>query len=215
MHYKKLLKAHELFYSGEYRAEEYDKYVTQKDWQTWKGPILSDNEITKLWDFILKWDFHFKGDEGKFKQIYQEIYPVIQALEGKRIEDANFDDEKLKEAICEVFDKVVRCPREHRHEYTDASKILHTILPNLFVMWDENIRYAILGKVIVDGEDYAYHFLPLMQKELKEAINTYMEENNSNSEEAIKKISEQCDGKTLAKLIDEFNYTQYTLRKEV
>lgn len=130
MHYKKLLKAHKAFYSGEYRAQNYDEYMHHKDWQSWKSPVLPDIEVTKLWDFILSWDYHFKGNKGKFKLIYQEVYPIIQGLEQERIENIDFANDEVKTNIQEIFDKVARCPLEDRYESTDASKILHTILPN-------------------------------------------------------------------------------------
>ena len=113
-----------------------------------------------------------------------------------------------------VFDKVARCTLEYRYESTDASKILHTIVPEFFVMWDRNIRRAILGSEYRRfGYDYAYTFLPRIQAELKEAIITCMEDKGFHSEdESIEYIRRMCDGNTLAKLVDEYNYVVYTLK---
>lgn len=61
------------------------------------------------------------------------------------------------------------------------------------------------------GQYYAYAFLPLPQRELAEAIETCMKERGLNREEAIHYICGNCDGKTLAKLADEYNYVKYTL----
>jgi len=98
---------------------------------------------------------------------------------------------------------------DNRYESTDASKILHTIIPNFFVMWDKRIRdETVQGGV--RGAVYAFYFLPKMQGELKEAIETCMEDRRLTREDAIKYICEKCDGKTLAKLVDEFNYMKYT-----
>ena len=207
MHYKKLLEAHKAFYSGENRARYYDEYMRHKDWQSW-GAYVSDIEIIKLFGFILSWEAYFQGDLASFKQIYQEIYPIIQRLESERIENADFGAQELKGNICQAFDKVEKCTGSSRRETTAASKILHTILPNLFVMWDRDIRRTILGDEDKHGKDYAYDFLPLMQREIREAINTCMTENNLDEEEAIRMISGYCDCKTLAKLIDELNYMQ-------
>lgn len=214
MHYKQLLRAHEAYYTYEPRAFNYDKYMKNKDWQSWINRVPSD-EVRKLFDFIRSWDFHFQGDAGKSRQIYQEVYTMIQKLQQGRIEDVDFRDEEVKRNIHRVFDKVARCPIENRYESTDASKILHTIIPNLLVMWDSNIQLGILEGVALDGQNYAYKFLPLMQRELEEAIRTCIMENTLKREEAIREISESCDNKTLAKLIDEFNYVKYTLKKQI
>lgn len=101
-----------------------------------------------------------------------------------------------------------QCPGTGRYESTDASKILHTLLPNLIVMWDDKIRDGMsVGK---RGIDYANVFLPKVQEELEEAIRTCMDERNLTCIGAIAYIREQCDGKTLAKLADEYNYMKYT-----
>lgn len=47
---------------------------------------------------------------------------------------------------------------------------------------------------------------------MEEAIKTCMNEKNLSRKEAIQYIREQCDGKTLAKLADEYNYMKYTKR---
>ena len=66
-----------------------------------------------------------------------------------------------------------------------------------------------------EGKDYAHRFLPLMQTELQEAISSCIVEEGLSREEAIQKISESCDDKSLPKLIDQFNYVKYTLRKQI
>ena len=60
------------------------------------------------------------------------------------------------------------------------------------------------------GAAYAFYFLPKMQLELREAIKTCMEERKLDRADAIRYICERCDGKTLAKLVDEYNYMKYT-----
>jgi len=92
---------------------------------------------------------------------------------------------------------------------------MHTIIPNLFVMWDDKIRRGILGESEDKyGEHYAYEFLPRMQNEFGEAISSYMEDGFSR-EEVVRKLSEDCDNRTLPKLIDQHNYVIYTLRKQL
>jgi len=209
MHYKELLQAHKDFYKPEnIRAHYYDEYMKGKDWQSW-GSTVPLCEVMKLFGFILGWEPEFQGDPGKFQQIYEEIYPVIKGLYQERIEDIDFSNEKLKQDIEQVFDKVAGCPARKRNEWTAASKILHTLLPNFFIMWDGKIRQKILGEGKNRGRDYAYEFLPKMQAELEEALKTCMEDNSLSREESKRLLTRCCDGKTLPKLIDQFNYVRY------
>jgi len=210
LHYKKLIEAHKAFYKGEHRAKNYDRYMLeQKNWKKWENPILPVDEIEKLFRFIRSWDRFFRGDSEVFKEIYEEINPIIKELKHERIEDVDFN-EKLKATIRDVFDKVGDCTLIGRYESTDASKILHTILPKFFVMWDDNIKnWMVQGRN--DGATYAFDFLPKVQGELAEAIETCMSERQLNREEAIKYIRQKTGWQTLAKLADEYNYTKYTI----
>jgi hypothetical protein len=106
------------------------------------------------------------------------------------------------------------CPRIRRYESTDASKILHAIIPNLFVMWDDKIRSAIVGEER-DGRCYAFMFLPKMQGAAKEYLDSFIKENGGNYKSAALQISKMADNYSLPKLIDEYNYVRYTKRKSL
>jgi hypothetical protein len=208
LNYKTLIEAHNLFYEGEYRAFNYDGYMKLKKWQSWMNPDLPVDEIRKLFNFIKSWDRFFRGDVELFRGIYREICPSIQELKDERIEDTKFAEE-LKIKVRDVFDKTANCTGVGRYESTDASKILHTILPNFFVMWDDDIKEGIVqGRA--RGAAYAFYFLPKVQQDLREAIRTCMEERKLDRTDAIRYICEKCDRKTLAKLADEYNYMKYT-----
>lgn len=208
MHYICLYVAHRAFYWAEPRAHYYDEYMRHKNREKWVVSV-SLNEVKKLFDFILHWDFHFQGDPKKFQECYAEIFPIIKNLEDERLEDANFNDRELRNKIEQIFDKVANCA--WRYESTDASKILHTILPKLFVMWDRKIRKEILGSENRNwGGVYATEFLPKMQEELIEAIRTCKQKYKLGNKEAAQHVSQLCDNKTLPKLIDEYNYMTCT-----
>lgn len=210
MNYKKLIEAHRIFYMDYgYGASFYDNYMESKNREIWSSPSLSKAEIKKLFKFIKKWDRFFQGDEEKFQRIYEEIYPTIKELENEEIEHVDLTDDELKRKIKFVFDKVARAPLIRRYESTDASKILHTIIPGLFVMWDDAIKEWTMQSRRM-GAAYSFFFLPIIQKELEEAIKTCMEEINLSKAEAIEYIRKNCDYKTLAKLADEYNYLKYT-----
>jgi hypothetical protein len=208
MDYKKLIEAHSLFYQVENRAFNYDGYLKCKKWASWNASELAVDEIKRLFSFIKSWDRFFQGDVDCFKEIYREIFSVLQSLKEERIENAQLTKETTIQ-IRDVFDKVANCTLADRYESTDASKILHTIIPNFFVMWDDKIKEGIVkgGNL---GSVYAITFLPRMQSELRQAIEICITEKKLDRESAIHYIRGACDGKTLAKLADEYNYMKFT-----
>jgi len=86
---------------------------------------------------------------------------------------------------------------------TAASEIVHAIIPQLFMMWDENIRNGYAGNAI----GYL-KFLRESQQILKSIIESYGKTPEELCHDASLKIN-----KTLTKLLDEFNYMKFT-RKE-
>jgi hypothetical protein len=181
----------------------------RKDWKKWPTSVDLE-EIQRLLDFIPKWDLHFRGKNPvALFRIYREILPAIDEMYNLPLEDVTLTAEMMK-MIADIFDKTARCSGK-AYESTDCSKILHTILPNLVVMWDQKIRQGILGdEKKKSGAVYSLEFLPNMQIELREAIATCMDSRGLGREEAIKYIRDLCGYESLPKLVDEHNYVIYT-----
>jgi hypothetical protein len=190
-----------------------------------KDANIPPTEIMKLFWFIYSWDRNFRGNLQKFQKCYKEIYRDIKRLERERLDRIDLDNENIENCIEKIFDKVASCGEENRTESTDASKIIHTILPKLFVMWDVKIRDGIWKKHKKDkwrrpktnkfiGTEYAKYFLPLMKEEANNAIESYIKEHDCDRKKAINGISKEGSNYTLAKLLDEYNYVKYTLRKD-
>jgi len=215
MHCDCLIVAHKAFYDCEPRARLYDSYLRGKKWEDWEKPDLCFEEIEKLFDFIKSWDYHFQGDLTVFKGIYSEIFPFVWKMRTEKFEDLDLRDNELKKGIQRVFDKVANCCVIDRYESTDASKMLHTMLPDLFVMWDRGIRKGLLGdENEYSGEVYAYDFLPIVQRELHEAIETFSRIRSLDRSNAIELIRKSCNGKTLPKLADQYNYMSHTMTED-
>jgi len=214
-HYTDLLKAHKVFIKIEGRWKFYDAYMKSRDSTVlMRSGDIPLKEGLLLFGFIHSWDPNFQGDLAKFLEIYKDIFPILKHFEYETIEKIDFTNE-VKSSISVIFDRIAMCPRTKRFESTDTSKILHVIIPNLFVMWDDRIRKAIIGDDKRDGRCYAYEFLPEMQKTIKEYLNTYISEKGGSFEFAAQQLSKMADNYTLAKLIDEYNYVRYTKGKSL
>lgn len=76
-------------------------------------------------------------------------------------------------------------------------------------MWDTKIAKAYNVSKTPTG--YTYEFLPIMEEKANQVITSYMEDFNTNRDEAIFKLNSYKPHKTLVKLLDEFNWVEYTL----
>jgi hypothetical protein len=78
-------------------------------------------------------------------------------------------------------------------------------------MWDSSIcgGYAVNGH----GYDYGHRFLPRIQKLVRRAIREYTQTQSGSQEQTITALR-KC-GHTLAKVLDEYNYTKFTLRRDL
>lgn len=209
MTYLQLVKDSKYFHRKDDRGKLYDYYMAEKDWSIWtNSAIIPRREVILLFWFILSWDKNFRGDLDKFIAQYTKIFSTIAKLKTLLIWDMVFSNE-IKEDISYVFDTVAKCTLSNRYESTDSSKILHTILPNLFVMWDDKIRTTILGRNSDrNSRLYAYKFLPKMKDEIDTILHSYIDTHRGSIQEANAKISRMCNGYTLCKLIDESNYVR-------
>ena len=81
-------------------------------------------------------------------------------------------------------------------------------------MWDSYIRttYHRKNKRINEFHEGYLEFLKEMQKEIMEALTERQEETGRDLEENEKELRKKFNHKTLARLIDEFNYETITLK---
>ena len=116
-------------------------------------------------------------------------------------------NQEISTRIAGMFKTIATCGS--RNETTAASKILHSLHPGLFVMWDAAIQlgYAVSGS----GEDYAKRFLPRMQRIAVIALEQIAAAQGLTRETAVETLT-RC-GHTLAKVLDEYNYAKFTMKR--
>ncbi len=133
---------------------------------------------------------------------------AFQKLQGKSLLDINLDDKEIKDAIKRAYEAA-------KVKYIGAtaiSKILHLLNPEIYVMWDEDIR----KKYKVAGSAGGYlKFLKLMKEEVKSALEEEAKRRGCSEEKVAeeicrelpsKELGQEYSRKTLAKLIDEYNW---------
>jgi len=213
-HYLDLLKAHKIYRTNEGRWRFYDAYMEARDPEAWfRSPHVPLREGLLLFGFVQSWDPNFKGELTKFLQTYADLFELVVELKDENILEVNFT-RSVKNNIALIFDRIAYSSRGRRYESTDTSKILHAIIPKLFVMWDDRIRRALVGEER-NGRCYAFEFLPHMQKLALSIVESYIYEKGGNHIDACTRISLMAEGYTIAKLLDEYNYVKYTLGKSL
>jgi hypothetical protein len=169
-------------------------------------------EIIKM--FLIHWGGMRRtvGREGlgweQLTRRLREAKDAFQKLYGKSLLDIDFDDVGVRDAIMRTYEAV-------NIKYIGAtaiSKILHLLNPEVYVMWDEKIR----RKYRVRGNAKGYiDFLKQMKKEVEEALKERAREKRCSIKEVAeeickelpsKKLGKEYSRKTLAKLIDEYNW---------
>ena len=224
MHYRDLLKAADLFMKDPHGYDcAYRRARQSVDW-IHLNSLSREEIISKAIRFLNEWacrlDSAYFGEIADgMKEAFNQVNPLIALVENETLEDINFRAIKSVggkefdhfEIIHSIFAEF--CGIGYRFRWVAASKTLHQILPKLFVMWDNPICEK-LG-LDLTTRSYVHDFLPLMQREANEAIRTCMEDQHCAHDVAIHSIVEKCRAicgydKTLAKLVDEYNWLKYT-----
>lgn len=164
----------------------------------------SREEAWILLSFANGWNANMTATFENVQGALSEIEPDLKKLCSKTILNVGLDDETC-ELIGRNFEKLARCNPKKHNEATGASKILHIINPDLFVMWDRSIvnHYGC-------GEWIPYtNYLSKMQQLAKQAVAEAIDnEKNHSCETAIASLT-GCKH-TLAKALDEYNFMKYT-----
>ena len=143
------------------------------------------------------------------RQVHKETRYVLSDLHDLVIEDLHlYDSDRIIEQADKLFYRLASIDAGVGEML--ASKILHMIVPAFFMTFDNTIVVAF------DLNRYHYEsdFLCLMNQKINQTINLAVKEWNCTRDEAVHKMRHR--GRTLAKIMDEYNYVEYTkMRKHL
>jgi hypothetical protein len=201
-----------LFHRLEPRASFYDQYRAFTRLSFDREPrTITSSEIDRLILFLNQWSSHYESSPeqcGRLLKAIRGVQPTGRGLLNDDILTVELTNQETRTRIAGMFKTIATCGS--RNETTATSKILHSLHPGLFVMWDDLIElgYAVSGS----GEDYAERFLPRMQKIAVIALGQIAAAHGLTRETAIETLT-RC-GHTLAKVLDEYNYAKFTLKRD-
>ena len=127
-------------------------------------------------------------------------------LREERFQIIDFEKDEISDSITTIYGKLD--PLEYLGSPTTISKTLHLLNPEIFVMWDSEIRkkYRHKNSRIRDNSEGYIEFLKETQKLVRDALNDRKKEVGKGLDEIEKEIRNKYKNITLAKIIDEYNY---------
>jgi len=195
--------------------KEYENCLKHREF--WDN--LTDIEVKDVQEVVLpflnKWQcrLSYECATGLTKAL-RSVETMIKPFRGLNIENADLlrcmevQGKKVDAflRIQDIFDAVSKVrARKRTVAFTATSKILHMGLPNFFVMADQKIRkkYGCEG----NGAGYA-NFMWRMSVFARDLVTLA-----HGNKQRILEFS-KWGGRSLTRLLDNFNYTKYTLKKE-
>ncbi len=162
--------------------------------------------------YLIKWGRMGRvvGREGLH---WETLGTILRSLENEfaelrhqRFRTINFDEPAVSDAITRIYGKLD--PLLYLGSPTTISKVLHLLNPEIFVMWDKGIRarYKQRNYRIQDNAEGYLQFLKETQQELREAFADRQVKNGKSYDAIEDEIRKKFDNKTLAKIIDQYNY---------
>jgi len=206
--YRDLLYAHRKF------VEVYDSYDYDNVVKAIKSAVNSEQKAFAVLCFLIGWNWQWFTKCKKYCMLSQQdvrvdllitlhkkLVDIINELEKEELFKEHLDKvelNELKDRIIYFYDKI---SKDFGH--TGASKILHVLYPNFFVMWDSGIRenYGFGSS----GYEYV-RFLSKMQEMIKLVLLEYAKDMGVSIDIAREMFIKDCDGYPPTKVIDEYNF---------
>jgi len=189
MKYEDILDAHSRF--------ENDKSYQERTYKELIVPIKNPwDEMDSIIKFVRRWTprVPIGRNRDQIKKVALSLRDEFNKLEFETLESFVFTPEN-EMTIRNIFEQLSSCPLK----FVATTKLMHGINPHLFIMWDQGI--CIHYRCSLNSAGYI-KFLQLMQTELKEVMASHTKE------EII-----QQTGRSLPKLLDEYNWDRYRTSK--
>ena len=134
----------------------------------------------------------------------------FRKLRGKKLLTMSFNRKEIIDAVKSIYVKRYFIP--YLGGTTNISKILHVLNPEVFVIWDGQIRkwYKEKNRLVNETPKGYLEFLKEMKKQLEEAFNDYQSKTDKSWVEIEREFRNKYNNKTLAKLVDEYNWIRST-----
>ena len=127
-------------------------------------------------------------------------------LREEKFQTIDFEKDEISDSITTIYERID--PLEYLGSPTTIPKTLHVLNPEIFVMWDIGIRnrYKKKNNCVLCNSGGYLEFLKETQREIREALNDRQKMTGKDLDKIEKELRKKYENKTLAKLIDQYNY---------
>jgi hypothetical protein len=141
-------------------------------------------------------------------QALRSLEKEFAEIRNKGFLTIDFNDEKISYALKTIYGRLD--PLRYFGSPTTISKVLHLLNPEIFVMWDRDIRkmYKTHNTRVRENPEGYLEFLKDVQKELLEALNERSRTSGKTLNEVEREIRDRYRWKTIAKIADEYNWAE-------
>jgi hypothetical protein len=192
--------------------EEYERCLNHEFWKDLTK--ISDTDVREIvMKFLNKWKCRLPYEKApELAEKLRELEPKLRPLRNLNIANADLlevisvgsEKRRILDQIAKVAAPLIELDMgKRRLGFTAASKILHICVPEFFVMGDQNIRYAYGCEE--NGIGYA-NFMLWMSWVAKDLIG----QAKGGEQEILERYGNK---RTLAKLIDQYNFFKHTQTK--
>lgn len=199
MHYRDFVRTIRLFYE-EVDEVDFPQIPYSEDYEDQSYlKALKQRNADVIYSFLRKWRVRARFSVDELQQVIKHNRDIVNRLNKFHLYEVNL--RFIKNDILYVFNEFSKVVR-----YTGASKVLHILAPNLFVMWDNTIRES-YG--YAKNDKGYYNFLTKMQEELMELIESYAKDYKCSYSTAVKQLCEKLFKKgciPITRLIDVYNW---------
>jgi hypothetical protein len=212
MDYRELFHWADRFHQMHQHEEEYMTSLHRRD--VWENLAFLDtqkiNEVVLR--FLHKWGRMARVVGRKkapaLEKKLRNVAPCFDVLIGTRLADLDFqkhvnvlgEEIAVVDVIRRIFNEISTVAKA-----TATSKITHMANPQLFIMWDQDIR--IKAGCLGCTEGYL-NFMIRMRERTKGIMSSYCSDHNCSIGEAENQIAQKYGGKPLTKLLDENNWVR-------
>lgn len=155
----------------------------------------------RLWRVVNRGDIDWEGLHKRLIRMESDF----AVLRFRNFRTIDFGEASISHAVKAVFNSI---DIPLLKGITTRSHILHTLNPEIFVMWNQKIvkLYKSRNSLIENNDNGYLEFLKEMQKELKEAIKDRKLKTGLKQEIIELEIRRNFSDKTLARILDEYNH---------
>lgn len=174
-----------------------------------KGEIISK--------FLNKWGCRLAKKNHdvlakKLIEVTEHLKKDLQGLKGAKLIDLNLGSNET--AIKNCYQTMAGIGNNFSH--TAASKLLHMINPELFVMWDGPMRKGYKEDYVITADAAGYFdFMNKMQEGLQKVSQSFLSAHEGCPAEFLSKKLEIKTPKTIVKHLDEYNWITITKGAEL